>query len=204
MDELLANVDLLLGYMEANAGNLSVAVQQELAQFLQEVSGFIEEQNRPVDVPIPPGADLLWILAGGQEDAFISYLRTYPDAGLNALLSSPQQLRQVIDQLTRTMPQGRGEVKDGIEQAALQSSNIFGFQFDPKNGTLLVRFQNGGIYAYAGVPQGVFKVFQQGAVPAKTQGKNKFGQWYVGKLPSLGAAFYELIRNGGYPYKKLQ
>ena len=183
---------------------------QEIGQTMERITALQEELQasqlmiQAEGIPTPPGADLLWILAGGNPDAFVNYLRTYPDPGLNALLSNPTLLNQVIEQLSRVMPQGEGELKDGIHEAPLDSSNVYGYQYDPKSGRLKVRFQSGSIYEYSGVPAGVFKVFQQGAVPAKTTGKNRYGQWWTGKIPSLGAAFYSLIRQGGYPYQRLK
>jgi hypothetical protein len=60
------------------------------------------------------------------------------------------------------------------------------------------------VYGYEGVPPQIFRVFQAGAIPAKTDGQNEYGSWWVGKRPSLGASFYELIKKGGYPYQKLK
>lgn len=47
------------------------------------------------------------------------------------------------------------------------------------------------------------RFFSNGAVPAKTSGQNEHGRWWVGKNPSLGAAFSALIRQGGYQYERL-
>ena len=206
MDELLGYVTQLIDYVEANGNTLNAATQKELAVFLQEVMGFINEyqQRAPIEAPVPQGTDLLWILAGGKPEAFVEYLNTFPDPAFKALLSNPSQLQQVIAELAQKIPEGINLEADGIQHAPLLSSNIYGFQYDPDKGELLVRFNNGGVYAYSGVPTGVFNIFQKGAVPAKTSGKNQYGEWWQGKMPSLGAAFYELIRNGGYPYQKLK
>jgi len=83
------------------------------------------------------------------------------------------------------------------------SSNIYGFRYDPSTRRMLVRFNSGSIYKYENVPPGVFRIFQQGAVPAKTNGENKYGKWWVGKQPSAGAAFFEMIKKGGYPYQRM-
>jgi hypothetical protein len=207
MDELLGYVSQLIDYIERNGSSLNATTQQELAVFLQEVMGFINEYNQQksqVQAPAPQGTDLLWILAGGKPDAFVEYLRTFPDTNFQQLLANPSQLQQVIAELTQRFPEGINLEADGIPHAPLMSSNIYGFQYDSQRGELLVRFNNGGVYAYEGVPPGVFNIFQKGAVPAKTDGKNQFGEWWQGKIPSLGAAFYELIRNGGYPYQRLK
>ena len=91
----------------------------------------------------------------------------------------------------------------------MPSSNIHSFGYDPEQGRLLVKFQgkypqqNGPVYAYGGIPPVIFDLFRKGSVPARTDGKNKWGEWWKGKVPSLGASMYTLIKNGGYPYQKL-
>lgn len=205
MDEVIDLLESLLGQAGQIADELSAEEMTQVLNVFNEAIQVIQEQQQipPTAAPLPLGADLLWILAGGKEDAFIQYLRTYPNPSLNALASNPAALASTIDQLSQRLPQGAPESKDGVDKAPINSSNIYGFKYDPKTGRLLVRFQSGSVYGYIGVPAGVFKVFQQGAVPAKTSGQNKHGSWWIGKLPSLGAAFYEMIRNGGYPYQRL-
>lgn len=91
----------------------------------------------------------------------------------------------------------------------MSSSNVHSFGYDPENNRLLVKFQgdypqeNGPVYGYGGVPEVIFDLFRKGAVPARTDGKNKWGKWWKGKNPSLGASMYTLIKQGGYPYQKL-
>ena len=92
---------------------------------------------------------------------------------------------------------------------AIPSSNIEGFAYDDKTNRLLVRFlgdypnREGPIYAYEGIPKVIFELFQSGAIPARTDGKNQWGKWWKGKVPSIGASMYTLIKNGGYPYQRL-
>ncbi len=202
-------IQLLVQRGEPLSSELKLKIAEVMDHAATRITHLRQEQSQsPVEgltePQMPTGSDLLWILAGGQQDAFVNYLRTFPDPGLNALLQNPQQLSQVIEHLQRTMPPGELGNVGGIEQAPINSSNIYGFKYDPKNRRLLVRFQSGSVYGYDGVPNGIFKVFQQGAVPAKTNGQNKFGRWWQGKIPSLGAAFYNLIRQGNYPYQRLQ
>lgn len=210
LDELVSGIQDMLQSGEVLSDEFQGLLAEEIGSTMDRITSLQEELQasnlltQAEGIPTPPGADLLWILAGGNPDAFVNYLRTYPDQNLNALLRNPTLLNQVIEQLSRVMPQGEGEVRDGIQEAPLDSSNVYGYQYDPKSGRLKVRFQSGSVYEYGGVPAGVFKVFQQGAVPAKTTGKNRYGQWWTGKIPSLGAAFYSLIRQGGYPYQRLK
>lgn len=171
----------------------------------------VETETPPTDIPtttppqtIPEGADLLWILAGGKQDAFVNYLRTYPDPRFQELLRNPSALQQAIGQLSQRFPEGIHLQADGIPHADLMSSNIYGYRYNPKSGKLLVRFNSGSVYQYEGVPKAVFDVFGNGAVPAKTSGENRWGRWWQGKIPSLGAAFYQMIRQGGYPYQRIK
>ncbi len=186
-------------------------IQQLLMQVIEKAQGQIQQlrqedqqvQTQAIEAPIPESAKLLWILAGGQPEAFAQYIGTYPDASLNAIHRNPAELQRIIAELSQQMPQGVGQEKDGIPKADLNSSNIYGFKYDPRTGKLLVRFQEGNVYAYEGVPQQIYKIFASGAIPAKTKGKNRFGQWWRGKTPSAGASFHALIKQGGYPYQKL-
>jgi hypothetical protein len=120
-----------------------------------------------------------------------------------------QQLRQQEneEEPVEGLPPAGGQPSNLTE--AMPSSNIEGFAYDDKTGKLLVRFlgghpnRNGPIYGYQGVPPEIFEIFRKGAIPAKTNGKNKWGKWWQGKYPSMGAAMNHLIKAGGYPYQRL-
>lgn len=184
-------------------------VSQEVKDLLRQVIRHageriaqLREAQATEAQPTPAGADLLWILSGGNADAFSRYLSNVPDPVLNSIASNPERVQSLINQLSKKVTLPVGEVSEGIPKAELQSSNIFGFQYDPRRKLLRVKFQGDGIYEYGGVPPQIFKAFQAGAVPAKTTGSNEYGYWYRGKEPSLGAAFYELIRDQ-FPYQKV-
>jgi hypothetical protein len=89
------------------------------------------------------------------------------------------------------------------------SSNVYAFGYDPENQRLLVKFQgndgvgNGPVYGYDKVPQVIFDHFRKGSVPARTTGRNKWGSWFKGKVPSIGASLYSLIAQNQYPYQRL-
>lgn len=192
MDEIY---DLLLEVLESG---------EELSdEFMDQVIAYLESQKE-ISEPIPDNAKLLWELSGGNPDAFVSYLREFEDPTLSALLSNPSHLNQTISDLQSTIPIERNQVKDGFKQADLQSSNVYGFKFDPKNKRLKVRFQGGSVYEYGGVPDVIFNLFASGNASAKTKGRNKYGSWFVGKNPSLGSALNQYIKAGKYPYKKLR
>jgi hypothetical protein len=120
-----------------------------------------------------------------------------------------QQLRQEDQNPVEGLPPPAAPPEQPQLNAGMPSSNINSFGYDDKTGRLLVKFQgdypqeNGPVYAYGGVPKVIYDLFQKGAVPARTDGKNKWGSWWKGKYPSLGSALYHLIKIQGYPYTKL-
>ena len=226
--QLEALIDQIIEMLEqtiASGEQLSDEFQGEIANELQETTQRIaqlqQQTQQPPQPPQPPEqppeqppgvngpppsstAQLLWILAGQQEDYFLQYLQNYPDSSTRSLLNNPGELERTIQYLHRMMPSGTQPQMDGIQHADLNSSNIYGFRYDPNTKKLLVRFQGGSVYGYDGVPPQVYKMFSSGAVPAKTNGQNQYGRWWEGKNPSLGASFYSLIRQGGYPYQRVQ
>lgn len=128
-------------------------------------------------------------------------------------------LAQVMEHVASRIQQLRAEEIPGrqppapptqppIDQA-MPSSNIEGFSYDPKNQRLYVRFLGkhpnrfGPIYSYDAVPPQVFKMFREGAVPARSNGQNKWGRWWKGKVPSMGASLYTLLKTQGYPYQRV-
>lgn len=126
-------------------------------------------------------------------------------AELEATTNRIDELRaqNPVESLPPTQPQ-----EPDLHQS-MPSSNVESFGYDPKSERLLVRFlgkypqRNGEIYSYEGVPKVIFDLFKSGAVPARTDGKNKWGTWWRGKSPSIGASLYTLIKTQGYPYQKL-
>lgn len=210
MDELLQLVSLFMQQLEQNFDELDDQESLQAAQFLQEIMGFIQsQQTQPSSVqPITPqGVELLWILSGEQPNAFIDYLRTYPGEGLKQLASNPTRIAQIIQRLqTQNPQQPLGVDANGIEDTQFPSSNVSGMKYDPKSGKLLVKFHgdNGEpVYQYEGVPPQIFQLLQHGNAFAKTKGKNKWGEWWPMKNPSIGAALNQWIKKAGYPYHRL-
>ncbi len=155
----------------------------------------------------PPSDEtrLLWLLSGSNPEAFVSYLNTYPGEEFQALLRNPARLQEVVAQLQANplLQRTPGQEIGGIPRSDLQSSNVYGARYDPKSGRMLVRFQSGSIYQYDDVPPFVFNAFSHGAAPARTNGRNRHGAWWVGKNPSLGAALNQYIKQAGYNYRRL-
>lgn len=109
-----------------------------------------------------------------------------------------------INQLPPQLPSSN-ETQD----SPYPSSQINGFQYDPRSGKLLVKFQGkdvadaGPIYSYDDVPKHIYDVFRRGAVGPKTSGSNRWHTWKRGVTPSHGAAMNALIKAGGYKYQRL-
>jgi hypothetical protein len=117
-----------------------------------------------------------------------------------------QQLREEEGRITGGTPL---EPKQPEITQSMPSSNIYGFNYDYDKNKLLVKFQGNGaegqgpIYSYEGVQPYMFNLFKRGAAIAKTTGKNKWGEWWRGKSPSIGAAMHAFIKMGNYPYQRL-
>lgn len=209
MEEQIEQIkDALRQVMQAIARRgqpISAEVKALLAQVIQHagnrISQLRQEQSTAAQ-QIPPGADLLWILSGGNADSFVKYLGNVPDPALNALSTNPALVQSLVQKLSAQITLPSGEVQQGIPHAPLNSSNIYGFAYDPRTSVLRVKFQGDGVYEYEGVPPAIFKIFQAGAIPARTNGQNQYGRWWIGKNPSLGASFYQLIRDR-FPYQKV-
>lgn len=157
----------------------------------------VSEEDR-----IPKGAEFLYLLAGGDPKAFAKYAKQVPDANINRIAANKTTLENALNKLQGSIQISKGE-EAGIPQAGLQSSTVYGFKYSPKNKRLFVKFQGDGVYKYDNVPSTIAKLFMNGASMAKTQGSNKFGAWWKGKKPSLGAALNQHIKNLGFPYQKI-
>ena len=157
----------------------------------------VSEEDR-----IPKGAEFLYLLAGGDPKAFAKYAKQVPDANINRIAANKTTLDNALNKLQGSIQISKGE-EAGIPQSGLQSSTVYGFKYSPKNKRLFVKFQGDGVYKYDNVPSTIAKLFMNGASMAKTQGSNKFGAWWKGKKPSLGAALNQHIKNLGFPYQKI-
>lgn len=96
-----------------------------------------------------------------------------------------------------------------VPQAPHESSNIYGFRYDPESQNLVVKFQdkypatNGPVYQYQNVPPYIFDIFRRGAIAPKTSGQNAWHRWERDRVPSHGAAMNALLKGGQFPYQKI-
>lgn len=203
-DEILDEVIAILSDIVQSGEEIS----DDLLSLLEDLIVGTSLQPTPIETPVPAGAELIWILSGSNPRIFRSYLQTFPDPEMNALARNPEQLQQVISRLSRQITQEHPVSEEGIPAATPLSSNIFGFKYNLRTKQLFVKFQGndnyggGPVYEYENVPPNVFKMFASGAGVARTNGQNKWGRWWRGKSPTLGGAFWNLIRDR-YPYQRV-
>jgi len=202
MNELQEYLRQVAQFVRDNRNQLTPEQESRFAQILQNGFAKLDAMKAP---PKPSNdATLLWILAGGNEDAFLNYLTQVGTPEAEQLLMNPEMLEQTLSQLNRFNPRvGVKDVENGIPISPLQSSNVYGSKYDPQEQKLRVRFQKGQVYEYDNVPPVIAKLFQSGAATAKTDGKNKFGEWWRGKNPSLGAATWKYLRGMNFPYQRV-
>lgn len=205
VERIKDSVRQLMQHIAARGRPLTPELKDMLGQVLQHAQSRIQQlrQQQTITPGIPEGSDLLWQISGANPDVFARYMAQVPDPALNSFAQNPAQMMNLIRQFNQSMPPQQPIQQAGIEKAPLNSSNIWGFNYDPKSGRLKIRFQGDGIYEYEGVPPYIYRIFQAGAIPAKTNGQNQYGKWWIGKEPSLGSSFFSLIKNGGYPYHKV-
>jgi hypothetical protein len=82
------------------------------------------------------------------------------------------------------------------------SSNIKQILYNDETMDLVIQFRSGDIYTYPEVDFTEFGVIFAGAGICRTSGENRWGSWYVGKTPSVGAAVYNTLIKNNHPYKK--
>ncbi len=202
MDDLKPILSKLIEQLPSVIDELSPeelkVVQDTLSLARERVSEeLVSEQDR-----IPKGAEFLYLLAGGDPKAFAKYAKQVPDANINRIATNKTTLDNALNKLQGSIQISKGK-EERIPQAGLQSSTVYGFKYSPRNKRLFVKFQGDGVYKYDNVPSVIARLFMDGASRAKTQGSNRYGAWWQGKKPSLGAALNQHIKNLGFPYQKI-
>lgn len=152
---------------------------------------------------------MLWQLSGGNPGVFQSYLNTFPDSQLQAIASTPQGIGTIANFVMGTPVDYTPSMAGGIPESAIPSSNIFGTEYNPQTGEMLVKFNGkdqkaaGPEYVYSGVDPQTAELVESGAIPARTRGSNKWGEWWPQKSPSMGGSVNSLLVKSGLPYRKV-
>lgn len=89
------------------------------------------------------------------------------------------------------------------QQGSPISSNIMQYTYYPLYNSIIITFSNMVDYQYWDVTQAEFLSIIQGNASCVTEGKNQFGQWYIGKTPSVGAAVYRFLVQANKPWRRL-
>ena len=82
------------------------------------------------------------------------------------------------------------------------SSNVGKILYNDEIKELVLQFRDKSVYTYYNVDYNLFLDVLNGAGVCRTEGSNKWGEWYVGKTPSVGAAVYDKLVESGVTYKK--
>ncbi len=91
-----------------------------------------------------------------------------------------------------------GNTRTGNNPSSLKSSNVWKYKYDDKKLELVVKFQDGETYTYFNVSPQLYELFSNGNGICITEGKNEYGEWFIGKSPSMGAAVHELLSGVAY------
>jgi hypothetical protein len=82
------------------------------------------------------------------------------------------------------------------------SSNVKNIMYNDETKELVIQFNSGDIYTYSNIDFSQFQRVFSGAGICRTEGKNKWGSWFVGKTPSVGAAVYQTLVRSGASYRR--
>jgi hypothetical protein len=73
------------------------------------------------------------------------------------------------------------------------SSNVKKILYQDETSEMTIQFHSGDIYTYYDIDFALFQEVLNGAGICRTAGENRWGSWYVGKTPSVGAAVNQLL-----------
>ena len=81
------------------------------------------------------------------------------------------------------------------------SANVDRVKYFEETRQLVVKFNDGSYYTYFDIDEDVFNSIIEGDAVCRTEGQSEFGDWYVGKTPSVGAAIWKYLIDRGVSYK---
>ena len=73
------------------------------------------------------------------------------------------------------------------------SSNVDRLKYFEDTKKLVIKFNDGSYYTYSGIEPDEFNAIVEGDATCRTSGSNEFGEWEVGKTPSVGAAVWKYL-----------
>lgn len=82
------------------------------------------------------------------------------------------------------------------------SSNVDRVKYFEEDRRLVVKFNDGSYYTYFDLDEDVFNSIIEGDAVCKTSGQNEFGEWEVGKTPSVGAAIWKYLIDKNVRYEQ--
>jgi hypothetical protein len=82
------------------------------------------------------------------------------------------------------------------------SANVDKIMFNDEIKELVIKFNDGSYYTYYDIDFTEFVEVFNGAGICRTSGTNKYGTWFLGKTPSVGAAVYEILVRSGKKYSR--
>jgi hypothetical protein len=82
------------------------------------------------------------------------------------------------------------------------SSNVDRVKYFEEEKRLVVKFNDGSYYTYFDVDNDKFNAIIEGDAICKTEGQNEFGEWFVGKSPSVGAAIWKYLIDENVRYEQ--
>lgn len=97
---------------------------------------------------------------------------------------------------------GEGPIKLKKWRSDASSSNVDKILFNDETMELVVKFNGGSYYTYYDIDFTEFVAVFNGAGICRTSGENKWGSWFIGKSPSVGAAVFNILVNSGKRYTK--
>lgn len=84
----------------------------------------------------------------------------------------------------------------------IRSANVKKIMYNDETKEMFIQFQDKSIYTYFEVPFQLFLDVSGGKATCLTSGENKYGSWFVGKTPSVGAAVHRYLVKKNVRYKK--
>lgn len=84
----------------------------------------------------------------------------------------------------------------------IKSSNVKKIMYEDETKEMTIQFNDKSIYTYYEVPFDLFLDVSGGNAVCITSGENKYGRWWIGKTPSVGAAVHKFLVKKKIRYKK--